>query len=273
MPETFLWPLEISYPVDGTFTGYETLVSQGEGGTKRYRSKRETDEMDFRLSLPRMKLPDAWQLYQFYKRQLGGATGWYLWVPDCELVENGSFETGDGTDWTLNNATVSTDEANTGLYSAKLVATGTFLSGALTDNLIVDETKKYKLYTNTLVSVLSSGSVTPAIRFGDTEDFSPGDAHELAATVLQTFSSTCAWTLTYKLIGPSGSGVDIAFPSGTKSVIIRQQGTFSGTAYMDDVSLVGYRRHLVHFKGNALPWSYFRNWRHKLTLDVEGYPA
>jgi hypothetical protein len=274
MPETFLWHSDISYSVDGNFVGCETEVSQGEGGTKRYRSKRATDEMEFKINLPRMALPDAWQLYQFYKRQLGGATGWYLWVPDCELVENGSFETGDFTDFTNGggNSAIDGTVVHSGAYSSMLVASGSGnLYGAYSNAVRVDPARIYKATSYQNVTDWVAGSYRMRVRYLDS-----GESLISAQDLNAWSAATSGWELMDITMGPSGGGADYDFPATTAYVNLQgywQGGTAEGTAYMDDVSLIGYRRFLVHFKGNNLSWSYFRNWRHKLTLDVEGSPA
>jgi hypothetical protein len=251
MPETFIWRPEFPLTTGGEF---ETLVSRGERGKERRRSKRDWDRKRFSLRFNSLKPWEIHEMYDFYHRHKGALTAFYFWNPLDELVENGGFED-DFTGWTGGSSAIDTSVYHRGAKSSKLVIVD-FLAGALSDGVAVNEEEIYEVGVWSKVTAHNgTGSYTPTIRFGTTQNFTPGGGEELGASALASYSSVVDWTQALKTIGPSGSDADIPFPAGTKFVRLRQQGGSTGsniTTYLDDVHLIGPRRYLVRFEKDNL---------------------
>lgn len=150
------------------------------------------------------------------------------------LLQNPGFETGDFTGWVQNSATINSSEKHTGAYSARLEAAGADIEGARTTPIRVDETKTYTARVYAEVNVYTAGNYAVLLHCYSDE----AGSTTIGSFYLLSFNNTDNWRLGDKTIGPAGSGADFEFPSGTKTVRIRQRwsDTPTGIAFMDDVS-------------------------------------
>ena len=166
-------------------------------------------------------------IYQLWKAASSGTK--YIMV-DLNKVLNAGGETGDGSNWTLNDATVENTNPNSGTYSFELIATGSDVDGAETDKATVDTTKTSRLKTKHDVTARSAGNYKAFLHFWDSED------NLISTTTLNTWVAvTGAYEEVSKSIGPTGA--NIVYPAGTASISVQDgwDGTPTGTAYMDDV--------------------------------------
>jgi hypothetical protein len=159
---------------------------------------------------------------------------WMKATNGLNLITNPDFETGDFTGYTANSATISTDTANSGTYSAKLVATGSAVTGFFSDAINVDETLTAHIGSYFNVTAFTAGSIRLFVRCYDAVD---GGGAILDTILIDNKTAvTSGWVLSDKTIGPDSS-TDIVYPSGTLSIAIRQDWSSgsTGTAYNDDV--------------------------------------
>lgn len=264
MPETLsLNGLRYTIPI--SVGGYRTLVSEGEKGKERVRSKRSDRKHGFRLVLDPLSIEEAWDIYEFYDRHDGGAVAFYLWVPDCQLIANRGFEDGaivSGSWGDAREAVIDDTTPRSGAYCAKTVGSGSGNGrGPLTDDLPVDENALYTVSEYTNVTAHVAGQATFEVAYKDKNKSS------LGGQALATYNGiTGGYLKTEKTIGPGG---DYAFPSGTAYMTAFWYGNNNNMTYfMDDVSIIGKRRFLVRFKSDRLDGEYFFFNRSRLTLDV-----
>lgn len=157
--------------------------------------------------------------------------GDHLVTVDLNKTLNGGAETGDGSNWTLNDGTVESTNPNSGTYSFELVAAGSDVDGAESAKVTIDTTKLWRLKVQHEVTARSGGIYYSKLHFYDSGD------NLISTTTLQTWSAvTGAYVEVSKQLGPGG---DIEFPAGTVTVAVQDawDGTPTGTAYMDDFIL------------------------------------
>ena len=168
-----------------------------------------------------------WRNYTYWKAASAGTK--HLTVDRC-LITNAGFETGDGTEWTLSNATVVSTDPHSGTYHAQLVASGSYVNGPA-QQVTVDPTKTYKVKVNTKVAARSGGTFYAAYRCYDE------DGNGLNWIAFYTVQSiTPVYVESSFTIGPAGSGATYEFLPGTKTLglTFKWDDTPTGTAYIDD---------------------------------------
>lgn len=167
-----------------------------------------------------------WRRHTLWKADSAGTK--YLTV-DLNQIGNPGLETGDGTDWTLNDATVDAGNPNSGVESLKLVAAGSDVNGGECDAVTVDTSKVYRLKTANDVDARAAGDYHVKLHFYDSGD------NLISTSILNTWqAATVGYVAISKQIGPGG---DVEFPAGTASISVQDawDDTPTGTAYMDDV--------------------------------------
>jgi hypothetical protein len=266
MPETFPWTPDL--PIKETLGPWNVLISESEGGKEFRREKPAalSNREGFNLPFSLASVEDAEDMFEFFRRQVGPLTAFYVWIPGKhQLIKNRSFETGDGEGWDLYNASVVSEDSHGGSYSSKLVGAGSSLNGATIQSAyypLVDTLELYRLSVWLNVPSYTSGYYSAQV-----------DAFNSAKTLIQTislFSHTAATSGWVKSAATYGPGGDYSFPANTVYLRVRQQGTVSPvfTAYMDDVSLVGPKRVLVRLNAKSLDREYFTVNYRKLSIPV-----
>ena len=170
-----------------------------------------------------------WRRHTLWK---GASAGTKHLTVDLNKTLNGGAETGDGTDWTLNDATVENTNPDSGTYSFELIATGSDVDGAEPAVAVtVDPTKLWRLKVKHEVTARAGGDYHSKLHF-----YASG-GNLLSTPTLQTGSAvTGAFVGVSKQLGPGG---DIEFPAGTVAVAVQDgwDDTPTGTAYMDNFIL------------------------------------
>lgn len=146
-------------------------------------------------------------------------------APLINKVLNGDFETGDFTDHTANDATIDNTNPAAGVYSSKVVASGSDTDGSETDKITVDITRPWRLKAKVDVDSFSGGFYILLLQF-----YTAGDS--LISTKNITFWDGV--TSGYEQVDEL---VQEFFPANTAKVSIKTLwvATPTGTAYIDDI--------------------------------------
>ena len=104
-------------------------------------------------------------VYQLWKAASAGTK--FITV-DLNKISNAGFETGDGTGWTMNAATISTFDPHSGTYHSVLLATGSNSNGPLR-NIDIDPTKTYTFSVWTRIPSLAKGDLHVSYKYLDYE--------------------------------------------------------------------------------------------------------